>query len=89
MDFGGNWEGRLLLVEFAYNNNYQSSIQMAAYEALYSRRCRSPIHCVEVGERKSLGPDLVQHTVEMIKGIREKMRTSQDKQQKYANQRRW
>lgn len=88
MDFGDNWEGRLLLVEFAYNNNYQLSIQMAACEALYSRRCRSPIHWDEVGERKSLGLDLVQHTVEMIKWIREKMRTSHDKQQKYANQRR-
>lgn len=50
MDFGGNWENRLPLIEFCYNNSYQSSIQMAPYKALYGRRCRSPIHWDEVGE---------------------------------------
>ena len=43
-DFKGSWEGHLPLVEFAYNNSYQASIQMAPYEALYGRKCRSPIY---------------------------------------------
>ena len=44
MDFGGSWDQHLTLVEFAYNNSYHSSIQMAPYEALYGRKCRSPIY---------------------------------------------
>ena len=43
LDNKGIWEEHLSLVEFAYNNSYQASIQMAPYEALYGRPCRSPI----------------------------------------------
>ena len=43
LDHKGRWEEHLPLVEFAYNNSYQASIQMAPYEALYGRPCRSPI----------------------------------------------
>jgi len=59
LDFEGNWEEHLPLVEFAYNNSYHSSIGMAPYEALYGRKCRSPICWTEVGERQILGPELV------------------------------
>ena len=50
MDFGGLWDLHLPLIEFAYNNSYHASIEMAPYEALYGRKCRSPL-CWEVGER--------------------------------------
>ncbi|KAL0447841.1 UNVERIFIED_CONTAM: hypothetical protein Slati_1912000 [Sesamum latifolium] len=43
MEFKGNWDDHLPLVEFAYNNSFPSSISMAPYEALYGRRYRSPI----------------------------------------------
>ena len=43
IDFKVNWDKHLPLVVFAYNNSYHSSISMAHYEALYGRRCRSPI----------------------------------------------
>ena len=43
LDHKGSWEEHLPLVEFAYNNSYQASIQMAPYEALYGRPCRSPL----------------------------------------------
>ena len=43
IDFGGQWDQFLPLAEFAYNNSYHSSIEMAPFEALYGRRCRSPI----------------------------------------------
>ena len=66
LDFEGNWEEHLPLVEFAYNNSYHSSIGMAPYEALYGRKCRSPICWTEVGERQILGPELVQQTTEKI-----------------------
>ena len=42
LDFPGSWDRYIALMEFAYNNNYQSSIGMVPYEALYGRRCRTP-----------------------------------------------
>ena len=69
LDFQGSWSKFLPLVEFAYNNSYQATIGMAPYEALYGRKCRSPIHWYEAGERKYLGPELVEQATEAIKKI--------------------
>ena len=44
LEFKDNWVKHLFLVEFAYNNNYQANISMASYEALYRRKCRTPIY---------------------------------------------
>ncbi|KAL2226751.1 UNVERIFIED_CONTAM: Transposon Ty3-G Gag-Pol polyprotein [Sesamum indicum] len=44
MEFKGNWDDHLPLMEFAYNNSFRSSISIAPYEAIYGRRCRSPIY---------------------------------------------
>ena len=54
LDFKGSWDDHLPLVEFAYNNSYHSSIGMSPYEALYGRKCRSPLVWDEVGEKKIL-----------------------------------
>lgn len=59
IDFKGSWVSHLLLVEFAYNNSYQASIQMAPFEALYERRCRSPICWEEVGEKQLIRSELI------------------------------
>ena len=48
LEFGGNWEEHMALVEFTYNNSHQATIGMAPYEALYGRRCRTPL-CWQVG----------------------------------------
>ncbi|GKE85025.1 putative reverse transcriptase domain-containing protein, partial [Tanacetum coccineum] len=48
--FRGSWDVHLLLVEFLYNNNYHASVRCAPFEALYGRKCRSPIMWAEVGE---------------------------------------
>ena len=69
LDFGGSWEDHMPLVEFSYNNNFQTGIGMTLYEALYGRKCRSPICWDDVGERKLLGLDLVQVTTEEIQLI--------------------
>ncbi|XP_070040665.1 uncharacterized protein [Nicotiana tomentosiformis] len=68
-----SWDEHLPLVEFAYNNSYHSSIQMAPYEALYGRKCRSPIGWFDVGESGLYGPDLVQQAIEKVKLIRERL----------------
>jgi hypothetical protein len=88
LDEGGSWDKYLPLVEFAYNNSYHSSIGMAPYEALYGRKCRSPLCWCEVGEKSLVGPDLVQETTDKIKTIRERMRTAQSRQKSYADKRR-
>ncbi|KAA3483196.1 DNA/RNA polymerases superfamily protein [Gossypium australe] len=53
--FRGSWEEHFPLAKFSYNNRFQSSIQMALYEALYGRKCRTPLCWTELGERKILG----------------------------------
>ncbi|KAH0719580.1 hypothetical protein KY285_015611 [Solanum tuberosum] len=67
IDFKGSWDDHFPLIEFAYNNSYHSSIQMTPYEALYGRRCRSPVGWFEVGEAALIGPDSVLDAIE--KGV--------------------
>ena len=55
LEFKGSWDRHLPLLEFSYNNSYQSSIEMTPYKALYGRQCRTPLCWDEVGERKLLG----------------------------------
>jgi hypothetical protein len=55
LHFGKNWDKCLSLVEFSYNNSYQSSLKMASFEALYGRRCRTPLNWSQAGERENLG----------------------------------
>ena len=64
------------LVEFAYNNSYHSSIKAAPYEALYGRKCRSPICWDEVGERKILGPKIIQRTCEKVNMNRNRLQAA-------------
>nr|GEU57654.1 reverse transcriptase domain-containing protein [Tanacetum cinerariifolium] len=56
IDFGKGWEKHLPLVEFSYNNTYHASIKAAPFEALYDRKCRSPVCCAEVGYMQLTGP---------------------------------
>ena len=81
-------EEHLPLVEFAYNNSYQVSIQMAPYEALYGRPCRSPLCWTEVGESSITGPDLIRDTSEKVSLIRQRLLTAQSRQKSYADVRR-
>ena len=58
LDYGSSWDDNFPCVEFSYNNSYQSSLKMAPFEALYGRRCRTPLLWDEVGDRQLFGPDL-------------------------------
>jgi len=88
IEFQGAWDEYLPVAEFAYNNSYQANIKMAPYEALYGRKCRSPICWNEVGERRILGPEIVQETEEKVRVIRERLRTAQSSQKSYADNKR-
>ena len=72
-----SWEEHLPLVEFAYDNNYQASIQMAPYEALYGWPCRSPIYWTKVGESSITGPDLIRDTSEKVDLIQKRLLMAQ------------
>ena len=85
LDHKGSWEEHFPLVEFAYKNSYQASIQMAPYEALYGRPCRSPICWTEVGESSIIGPDLIRDTFEKVTLIRHRLLTAQSQQKSYAD----
>ncbi|GKD90865.1 putative reverse transcriptase domain-containing protein [Tanacetum coccineum] len=76
MDFGGSWDTHLPLIEFSYNNSYRTSIKCAPFEALYGRKCRSPVIWTEVGEIQLIGPEIVQETTEKIVQIRERLKTA-------------
>ena len=85
LDFKGSWKDHLPLVEFAYNNNYHSSIGRTPFEALYGGKCRSPLFQDEVVEENILGPELVQQTTQSIEKIRKRLVAAQDRQKHYAN----
>ncbi|GJX30412.1 putative reverse transcriptase domain-containing protein [Tanacetum coccineum] len=77
IDFGKGWVNHLPLVESSYNNSYHASIKAAPFEALYGRKCRSPVCWTEVGEAQILGPELIQETTEKIIQIKQRMQAAQ------------
>ncbi|GJR12168.1 putative reverse transcriptase domain-containing protein [Tanacetum coccineum] len=85
IDFGKGWVNHLPLVEFSYNNSYHASIKAAPFEALYGRKCRSPVCWTEVGEAQILGPELIQETTEKIIQIKQRMQAARDRQKSYAD----
>ncbi|GJZ13924.1 putative reverse transcriptase domain-containing protein [Tanacetum coccineum] len=88
MDFGGSWDTHLPLIEFSYNNSYHTSIKCAPFEALYGRKCRSPMIWTEVGESQLIGPEIMQETTEKIVQIKERLKTARSRQKSYADKRR-
>ena len=88
IDFKGSWVNHLPLVEFAYNNSYHLSIQVAPYEALYGCRCRSHVGWFEVGEATLIGPDSVLYAMEKVQLIIDRLKTTQRHQKSYTDVRR-
>ncbi|GJV09346.1 putative reverse transcriptase domain-containing protein [Tanacetum coccineum] len=88
IDFGGSWDVHLPLAEFSYNNSYHSSIRCAPFEALYGRKCRSPVLWAEIGESSLIGPELFQEMTDKVVLIKEKLIAARDRQKSYADNRR-
>ncbi|GKB58251.1 putative reverse transcriptase domain-containing protein [Tanacetum coccineum] len=78
----------LPLVEFSYNNSYHASIKAAPFEALYGRKCRSPVCWSEVGDSQLTGPEMVRETTEKIVQIKNRLLTARSRQKSYADVRR-
>ncbi|GJR76902.1 putative reverse transcriptase domain-containing protein [Tanacetum coccineum] len=85
IDFGKGWVNHLPLVEFSYNNSYHASIKAAPFEALYDRKCRSPVCWAEVGEVQLTGPEIVQETTEKVIQIKQRIQVARDRQKSYAD----
>jgi hypothetical protein len=77
--YSTNWDKYLALAEFSYNNSYQSSLQMAPFEALYGQRCRTPLSWSETGERQIFIPDLVTETEDKVKHIQANLKATQSR----------
>jgi len=88
LNLGGSWDKYVTLVEFAYNNSYHSSIGMPPYEALYGRKCRTPLFWDEVGERQIEQVELIEDAKAKIQLIRDRLKAAQDRQKSYADNRR-
>nr|GEV13458.1 putative reverse transcriptase domain, ribonuclease H-like domain, aspartic peptidase domain protein [Tanacetum cinerariifolium] len=85
IDFGNGWERQLPLVKFSYNNSYHASIKAAPFEALYGRKCRSPICWAEVGDAQLTDPELIHETTEKIVQIKQIIQAARDRQKSYAD----
>ncbi|GJY08280.1 retrovirus-related pol polyprotein from transposon TNT 1-94 [Tanacetum coccineum] len=88
IDFGKGWGKHLPLVEFSYNNSYHASIKATPFEALYGRKCRSPVCWAKVGDVQLTGPEIIHETTEKIVQIHQRLQAARDRQRSYANVRR-
>nr|GEX50092.1 putative reverse transcriptase domain-containing protein [Tanacetum cinerariifolium] len=88
IDFRNGWERHLPLVKFSYNNNYHASIKASPLEALYGRKCRSPVCWAEVGDAQLTGPKLIHETTKKIVKIKQRIQAARDCLKSYADVRR-
>jgi hypothetical protein len=88
LQHGSSWDKSLPYAEFSYNNSYQANLKMSPFEALYGRKCRTPLYWDQTGERQLFGPEIIQEAEEQVQQIRENLRTAQSRQKSYADTRR-
>ena len=88
IDSGKGWDRHLPLVEFSYNSSYQASNKAAPFEALYGRKCRSPLCWDELEDRMLTGPEIIQETTDKIIQIKEHLKAARSRQKNYADNRR-
>jgi hypothetical protein len=83
MDKPSKWEDYLHLVEFAYNNGYQASLKMSPFEALYGRRCNTPISWDNRDDREIVESKLLKEMEEQMLKIKKNLKASQDRKKSY------
>jgi hypothetical protein len=88
LDYGSRWDENLPYSEFSYNNSHQDSIEMAPFEALYGRKCTTPLLWSGVGERSLFGPDIIKDAEEKVRLIRDRLKIAQSRQKSYADSKR-
>jgi hypothetical protein len=88
LQYGTSSDKSLPYAEFSYNNSHQKSLKMAPFEALYGRKCRTPLFWNQTGETQVFGPDVVRNVEEQVRMIRDNLRVAQSRQKSYADTRR-
>jgi hypothetical protein len=82
---GGSWDKSLPFAEFCSNNSFQASLKMAPFEALYGRKCRTPLYWSETGESQLFGPEIIKEAERQVQVVRENLKVAQSRQKSYAN----
>nr|GFB74678.1 retrotransposon protein, putative, Ty3-gypsy subclass [Tanacetum cinerariifolium] len=85
LEWTGNWDDYICLVEFAYNNSWHASIKCAPFEMLYGRKCRAPVCWDQVGERVIEGPKMIEVTNSKVAVAKEKLKEARTRQKSYAD----
>ncbi|GJW54690.1 putative reverse transcriptase domain-containing protein [Tanacetum coccineum] len=85
IDFGKGWKRHLPLVESSCINSYHASIKAAPFEALYGRKCRSPVYWAKVGDVQLTGPEIIHETIEKIVQIQQRLQAARDRQRNYTS----
>ena len=85
LEFKDSWVKQLSLVEFAYNNSYQANTGMAPYEALYEKKCRTPVCWHKVDEWKLIDVELIEVNSKRIWIILDRLKIAQDRQKSYVD----
>jgi transposase InsO family protein len=88
MEKPSKWEDYLHLVEFSYNNGYQESIKMSPFEALYRRKCNTPVSWDNPTDRMIVGPDLLRDMEDQMMKIKQNLKASQDRKKSYVDKHR-
>nr|GFC68188.1 putative nucleotidyltransferase, ribonuclease H [Tanacetum cinerariifolium] len=88
LEWTGNWDNYICLVEFAYKNSWHASIKCAPFEILYGRKCRAPICWDQIGERVIEGLEMIEVTNEKVSVAKEKLKKARTRQKIYADKHR-
>nr|GFC19889.1 retrotransposable element Tf2 [Tanacetum cinerariifolium] len=88
LEWTGNWDDYICLVEFAYNNSWHASIKCAPFDMLYGRKCRVPICWDQVGERVIEGPEMIEVTNAKVAVAKEKLKEARTRRKSYADKHR-
>ncbi len=88
LESGQSWDKNLPYAEFSYNNSYQASLRMSPFEALYGRKCRTPLFWNQTGESQVFGPDILREAERQVQQIRDTLKAAQSRQKSYSDNRR-
>ena len=84
----GKWKDYIHLMEFSYNNNYQSSLKMSPFEVLYGRRCKETLSWGILENKMVLGLDMLARMETLIRQIKKKLKETNDRKKSYADKKR-
>jgi glycosidase len=76
LKYGKSWDKSMSYAEFSYNNSYQASIEMALYEALYGRQCRTPMFWSQTGENQVFRLEVLKDVEKQVQMVRESLKVA-------------